>query len=42
MRKAEKAPAVLPGGDPRIAKGDGDGPAQAHIAAPPGSLAPRP
>jgi hypothetical protein len=31
-----KPPALLSGGNPRIAKGDGDGPVQAYIAATPG------
>ena len=34
-RKAAK-PALLAGGNPQIAKGDGDAPVQAYIAAMPG------
>lgn len=33
---AEKAPVLLSGGNPQIAKGEGDGPVQAYIAAMPG------
>jgi hypothetical protein len=33
---AKKAPALLSGGNPQIAKGDGDAPVQAYIAAMPG------
>ena len=36
MRKSEKVPVVLSGGNPRIAKADGDPPVQAYIAAMPG------
>jgi hypothetical protein len=37
VRKGEKAPVVLlSGGNPRIAKGEGDGPVQAYIAGLPG------
>jgi len=36
MTRGGTAPAVLSGGNPRIAKGDGDGPVQAYIAAMPG------
>ena len=36
MKRADKAPAVLSGGNPRIAKADGDAPVQAYIAAMPG------
>ena len=32
-RTAAKAPKLLSGGNPQIAKGDGDGPVQAYIAA---------
>ena len=35
-KKASKKPALLSGGNPQIAKGDGDGPVQAYIAAMPG------
>ena len=35
-KKAKKAPALLSGGNPQIAKGDGDAPVQAYIAAMPG------
>ena len=35
-RKGEKAVVVLSGGNPRIAKGDGDAPVQAYIAGMPG------
>jgi hypothetical protein len=35
-RKSEKAVGVLSGGNPRIAKADGDAPVQAYIAAMPG------
>ena len=34
--KARKRPAVLPGGNPRIAKADGNAPVQAYIARMPG------
>lgn len=34
--KGEEIPAVLSGGNPRIAKGEGDAPVQAYIAAMPG------
>ena len=34
--KAATAPKLLSGGNPQIAKGDGDGPVQAYIAAMPG------
>ena len=34
--KADSAPALLSGGNPQIAKGDGDAPVQAYIAAMPG------
>jgi hypothetical protein len=34
--KASRTPALLAGGNPRIAKGDGDAPVQAYIAAMPG------
>ena len=36
MRKAEKLAVVLSGGNPHIAKADGDAPVQAYIAAMPG------
>jgi hypothetical protein len=36
MRKGEKVPVLLSGGNPRIAKADGDAPVQAYIAAMPG------
>ena len=36
MRKSEKVPVVLSGGNPRIAKADGAPPVQAYIAAMPG------
>jgi hypothetical protein len=36
VRKAGKVPVLLVGGNPRIAKGDGDAPVQAYIAAMPG------
>lgn len=35
-RKASKKPALLSGGNPQIAKADGDAPVQAYIAAMPG------
>jgi hypothetical protein len=35
-RKAAAKPALLSGGNPQIAKGDGDAPVQAYIAAMPG------
>jgi hypothetical protein len=35
-KKAAAKPALLAGGNPQIAKGDGDGPVQAYIAAMPG------
>jgi hypothetical protein len=35
-RRVSKAPALLTGGNPQIAKGDGDVPVQAYIAAMPG------
>jgi hypothetical protein len=35
-RKASKQPILLAGGNPQIAKGDGDAPVQAYIAAMPG------
>ena len=34
--KAKPKPALLAGGNPQIAKGDGDAPVQAYIAAMPG------
>src|SRR5713226_7877978 len=37
VRKGEKVAVVLSGGNPRIAKADGDAPVQAYIAAMPGS-----
>ena len=36
MGKSEKAPVLLSGGNPQIAKGDGEAPVQAYIAAMPG------
>src|SRR5437868_8456924 len=36
MRRGEKVAVVLSGGNPRIAKADGDAPVQAYIAAMPG------
>ena len=36
VRKGEKIAVVLAGGNPRIAKADGDAPVQAYIAAMPG------
>ena len=36
VRKGEKVAVVLSGGNPRIAKADGDAPVQAYIAAMPG------
>ena len=37
IAKGEAAkPTLLPGGNPRIPKGDGDGPVQAYVAAMPG------
>jgi hypothetical protein len=36
MRKGEKVAVLLSGGNPRIAKADGDAPVQAYIAAMPG------
>ena len=36
MKPAEKPPAVLSGGNPRIAKADGEAPVQAYIEALPG------
>jgi hypothetical protein len=36
VRKGEKAPVLLSGGNPQIAKADGDAPVQAYIAAMPG------
>src|SRR5437899_12248834 len=36
VRKGEKVAVVLSGGNPRIAKADGDAPAQAYIAGMPG------
>ena len=36
MRKGEKVAVVLWGGNPRIAKADGDAPVQAYIARMPG------
>jgi len=36
MRMARKKPVLLSGGNPQIAKGDGDAPVQAYIAALPG------
>ncbi len=36
MRHAGEPPVLLAGGNPRIAKGDGDAPVQAYIAALPG------
>lgn len=35
-RKTSRKPALLAGGNPQIAKGDGDAPVQAYIAAMPG------
>ena len=35
-KKAKKIPAILAGGNPRIAKADGDAPVQAYIAKMPG------
>ena len=35
-KPARKKPTLLSGGNPRIAKGDGDAPVQAYIAAMPG------
>jgi hypothetical protein len=35
-RKSAAKPALLSGGNPQIAKGDGDAPVQAYIAAMPG------
>ena len=35
-RQGEKAPVLLSGGNPRVAKADGDAPVQAYIAAMPG------
>ena len=35
-KRGRGQPALLSGGNPRIAKGDGDGPVQAYIAAMPG------
>jgi hypothetical protein len=36
VRKGEKVAVVLSGGNPQIAKADGDAPVQAYIAAMPG------
>jgi hypothetical protein len=36
MKAGEAAPVLLSGGNPQIAKGDGDAPVQAYIAAMPG------
>ena len=36
VRKSEKVPVLLSGGNPRIAKADGDAPVQAYIASMPG------
>ena len=36
VREGEKVPVLLSGGNPRIAKADGDAPVQAYIAAMPG------
>ena len=36
MREGKKAPVLLSGGNPQIAKADGDAPVQAYIAAMPG------
>src|ERR687892_141605 len=36
VREGEKAPVLLSGGNPRIAKADGDAPVRAYIAAMPG------
>src|SRR6478672_5199133 len=36
VKKPAKKPALLAGGNPQIAKGDGDAPVQAYIAAMPG------
>src|SRR6478735_6452479 len=36
VKKPAKKPALLSGGNPQIAKGDGDAPVQAYIAAMPG------
>jgi len=36
MKASAKKPALLAGGNPQIAKADGDGPVQAYIAAMPG------
>jgi hypothetical protein len=36
MAKAKEAPVLLSGGNPQIAKGDGDAPVQTYIAAMPG------
>jgi len=36
IKKAKKIPTILAGGNPRIAKGDGDTPVQAYIAKMPG------
>jgi hypothetical protein len=36
VRKGEKVPVLLSGGNPRIAKADGDAPVQAYIAGMPG------
>ena len=36
VRRGEKVAVVLSGGNPRIAKADGDAPVQAYIAAMPG------
>ena len=36
VRKGEKGPVLLSGGNPQIAKADGDAPVQAYIAAMPG------
>jgi hypothetical protein len=36
VREREKVPVLLSGGNPRIAKADGDAPVQAYIAAMPG------
>ena len=36
MTQSKPAPTLLSGGNPQIAKGDGDAPVQAYIAAMPG------
>ena len=37
VREGEKVPVLLSGGNPQIAKADGDAPVQAYIAAMPAS-----